>query len=375
MTGDQQQGLKPAQIFVRAPFFGQLDRGAAQVSLVSLQHLLELIEEGESIRGRAGEARQHAPFLQAANLARRVFHHDIAHRHLAIAGHRHVRAATNRQDGGGVHISRYSLCHSTLLGCRRLACGRAPRRSGLAGAGGARPRLRLRCRACRARRGRRSPCRTRPGTVSIRARTGASGRAACSCRPRRAVLRCAVTDDLWLTLLRAANERAAFHAVRFRLAIAEREQTTALGTRHRQRAIPDGVGACGIVGAAVEDLCRLARLALHKLAPAIGADRASFHQERLLEVAVRVAGARDEAPEAARTNEQWLATLRASFIGLLDGFLHLIHLSFGAGQLLFEILVEDLEKRRPLLLAAYHGIELAFHIRREVGVYDVSEVL
>ena len=55
-VGHRQQGLQPPQDPVRPPVLGQLHRGPRQVAPVLLELRLELGEQGEGVRGRAGEA-------------------------------------------------------------------------------------------------------------------------------------------------------------------------------------------------------------------------------------------------------------------------------------------------------------------------------
>src|SRR4029078_2004431 len=86
LVGDAEQGLEPPERAIRAPVLGELDGGAREVSVL-FQLALEALEERESIRGAAGEAREHLVSVQAANFLRVALHDRIADGHLAVAAH------------------------------------------------------------------------------------------------------------------------------------------------------------------------------------------------------------------------------------------------------------------------------------------------
>ena len=52
-----------------------------------------------------------------------------------------------------------------------------------------------------------------------------------------------------------------------------------------------------------------------------------------------------------------------------------VHRLFGGGKGLVEILIERAEHAHPVLCALLDIIELRLHLRREVGVHDVGEML
>jgi hypothetical protein len=92
-VGHGQHGLQPAQHAVGAPVLGQLDRRAHQVALVLLQLALEALEQGEGVRGGAGEAGQHLVVVELADLAGGCLDDDVAQGDLAVAADRHLPAA------------------------------------------------------------------------------------------------------------------------------------------------------------------------------------------------------------------------------------------------------------------------------------------
>ena len=55
-VGDDQHRLEVAQVLVGAPVLGELDRGALQLAGRGLELLLQPLEQGEGVGGRAGEA-------------------------------------------------------------------------------------------------------------------------------------------------------------------------------------------------------------------------------------------------------------------------------------------------------------------------------
>src|SRR5258708_19242847 len=145
-----------------------------------------------------------------------------------------------------------------------------------------------------------------------------AGRAAC---PRASLtgatgLRCAMADNHRRAFQRPTHLRTTLHASRLGAPVAQCQQAATLRARHGQRAIPYRERARRVVGAAIEHLGRLARLALHQVAAAVRADGARLDHERLLEVAFREARARDEAAKAAGTNYKTLATATARLVAL-----------------------------------------------------------
>ena len=99
LVGDEEQGLELAQHLVGPPVLGELDRGARQVALVFLELRLEVLEQGEGVGGRAGEADQDLAVVDRPHLAGVALHHGLAHGHLAVAGHGHLAVAAHRDDG------------------------------------------------------------------------------------------------------------------------------------------------------------------------------------------------------------------------------------------------------------------------------------
>jgi hypothetical protein len=60
----------------------------------------ETLEEGERIRGSAGEAGKDAVLVESAHLASVRLHDRVAERDLAVAAHHDQVAAPYRADGG-----------------------------------------------------------------------------------------------------------------------------------------------------------------------------------------------------------------------------------------------------------------------------------
>ena len=71
------------------------------VAIERIGDTLQLV--APSPRGGAGETRDDCAIGQRANLARAVFHHDIANRDLAISGHSHDTVTLHAKDRRRVH--------------------------------------------------------------------------------------------------------------------------------------------------------------------------------------------------------------------------------------------------------------------------------
>jgi hypothetical protein len=99
LVGDDDEGFEVAQDFVGAPLFAELLDGALEVAAELFELALEAGEQRERVGARAGEADQDFVVVEAAHLARAALHHGVAHRDLAVAGHRHLPLAADEQDG------------------------------------------------------------------------------------------------------------------------------------------------------------------------------------------------------------------------------------------------------------------------------------
>jgi hypothetical protein len=86
--------------------------------VVLLQLLLEPLEQGEGIGGRAGEAADHrAVAADPAHLARVRLQHRLPERHLAVAGNRHLAVLADRQDRRAMPFDR--IAHLAPASFRR----------------------------------------------------------------------------------------------------------------------------------------------------------------------------------------------------------------------------------------------------------------
>src|SRR5207302_6908328 len=70
---------------------------------IALQLLFELLEQGERVGRRAGEAREDLPALEGPDLGRVGLHDRVAERDLTVAAHGHVSVAPDAQDRGAVY--------------------------------------------------------------------------------------------------------------------------------------------------------------------------------------------------------------------------------------------------------------------------------
>jgi hypothetical protein len=67
---------------------------------MALHLLLEPVEQGERVAGRAGEAGEHVTLAEAPDLPRLGLDHDLAHRHLAVGAEGRDAPVDPAQDGG-----------------------------------------------------------------------------------------------------------------------------------------------------------------------------------------------------------------------------------------------------------------------------------
>ena len=111
-VGHGQHGFEAAQDAVGAPVLGQFHGGAQQVALMLLQLGFEALEQGEGVRGAAGESGKDPVVIEAAHLARSGLDHDVAQRDLAVAAQRDARAAADGKYGRAV---KYRFCHGCAV--------------------------------------------------------------------------------------------------------------------------------------------------------------------------------------------------------------------------------------------------------------------
>jgi hypothetical protein len=94
--------LQPPQIAVGAPVLGELDRRPGQLPRILLELALQPLEQGESIRGGAGEAADDIALAEFADLFGVGLDDGLADRDLPIAADHHFAALANRQNRGAV---------------------------------------------------------------------------------------------------------------------------------------------------------------------------------------------------------------------------------------------------------------------------------
>ena len=75
----------------------QLYCTVACLGQLTLELLLELLEQGEGIRHASGEAGQDLASFHAPHLGRTRLHDRVLHRDLSVSTDRHVIAAANAQ--------------------------------------------------------------------------------------------------------------------------------------------------------------------------------------------------------------------------------------------------------------------------------------
>ena len=101
--GDNQKRLQAAQHSIRAPVFGELDRGALQISIELFQFRFEFFEQREGVRRSPRKAGDHSVMMKLAHLPRIVLHHRLAEADLPVPRDDNFAAAPNRQYRCTVH--------------------------------------------------------------------------------------------------------------------------------------------------------------------------------------------------------------------------------------------------------------------------------
>src|SRR5581483_1515266 len=140
------------------------------------------------------------------------------------------------------------------------------------------------------------------------------------------------------------------------------------------RLLPGGPLAGRVGGAAVEGALRL-RALLHEVGAAGRTGHADLHLQRLRVAALGEAGAGQEAAEAPQLDDHVAAALLADLLGRLVGRLHAADRLLGDLQFAVERLVELADDRHPRPAALGDLVQLLLHVRGEVHVHHVAEVL
>ena len=94
-VSDREHGFEAAQGAVGAPFLGEFDSGAYQVTLMLFKLAFEAFEEGKGVSGGTGKTGNDLAVVQATNFFRVAFHHGIAKGNLAVAAHDDFAVAAN----------------------------------------------------------------------------------------------------------------------------------------------------------------------------------------------------------------------------------------------------------------------------------------
>src|SRR5258705_8414423 len=112
-VGDGEQGLESAKNTIAAPVLGELHRRAREVAWISLQLLLELLEQGERIGRGTGEAGEQLPIAERANLVGLRLHDGLAHGDLPIPAERNRPSAAYGGNRRGAAAC--AFCHGGKL--------------------------------------------------------------------------------------------------------------------------------------------------------------------------------------------------------------------------------------------------------------------
>ena len=91
------------QVFVGAPVLCQIDGRLTQLTAMLLKLAFQPLQKSESISRGTGKAYQYFIIVHAPDFPRRVLHHDLAVRHLAVAGHCGDAVARDGDNGRTSH--------------------------------------------------------------------------------------------------------------------------------------------------------------------------------------------------------------------------------------------------------------------------------
>ena len=126
-------------------------------------------------------------------------------------------------------------------------------------------------------------------------------------------------------------------------------------------------------------LARLLALAgtLEQAAAALGTLAGHLHHQRHGEIALRPAGAGQEAPKPPGLDDQVPAALGADLLGHLVGHLDAlaVQLLLSFVKLRLKVIIECREHLLPVHAALFHLVQLFLHLGGEGGVHDVLELV
>src|SRR5690606_17425497 len=123
-VGDDEHRFEVAQGAVGAPLLHGLDGGLEEVAAVVVEVALELVEKGEGVAYRTGEAGDDLAFGQAAHLDGPTLDDRVAQADLAVADQGSDAVAVDADDGCAVEtLHRRRGYHR---GSQRPASGRRP---------------------------------------------------------------------------------------------------------------------------------------------------------------------------------------------------------------------------------------------------------
>src|SRR5450759_3888069 len=117
--GYGKQGVETPQHAITPPILRQLHRGALQVSGIALKLLLELLEQGESIRRGARETSEQLAIVKTPDLLRVRLHHGLSNGDLSVASECDLTVTAHRKDGSRPHaleLHRFKITACGTLG-------------------------------------------------------------------------------------------------------------------------------------------------------------------------------------------------------------------------------------------------------------------
>lgn len=113
---DDEQRLEMPQRAILAPLLGKFDGRFLQIAGMFLELAFETLEEGDGVGGRTSKTGDDFVVEEAAGLACGVFHHLVAHGHLAIGDEDNFVVLAHAQDGGAVNrCASLAVTHPTII--------------------------------------------------------------------------------------------------------------------------------------------------------------------------------------------------------------------------------------------------------------------
>ncbi len=100
---DSEERFQTSQDAVASPVFRQLYRGAREIARILLELLLEFLEQGKCVGGRASESSEQLAPAERADFLGVGLHHGLSDGDLPVATERDLPVATHSENSRGAY--------------------------------------------------------------------------------------------------------------------------------------------------------------------------------------------------------------------------------------------------------------------------------